>query len=159
MREIAQDLWTVDCNWICITTNAVTDKSGNAIMGRGCALEARKLIPNIDQRLGYHLRSRGNHVHELGTWQQKRIFSFPVKHHWRDLAHVGIIAQSCEELIEWVNGALDSGKTIPVIALPRPGCGAGGLSWQYEVKPVLEKYFYGTYIGDNIIVVSKPGEY
>lgn len=163
MREIQQDLWAVDCDWLCITTNGTVKRDGRAVMGRGCALEATKKLKDIDAVLGWGLGGNGNVVMRLGMIVNEHseyhkfcnIYSFPVKHHWRDKADLDLIAQSCEQLLELYNDNINQGYADPLIAIPRPGCGAGGLSWRHEVRPLLEAYFKDS---NNIIIVSKPGE-
>lgn len=156
MIELQQDLWTVDADWICITTNGYIKKNGDAVMGRGCAYEATQRYPEIASLLGFGLKHNGNIVQHIYTdWIYKRdrvyqdIYAFPVKHNWRDLADLKLIERSCQQLLE-----LYEYRGTPRIAIPRPGCGNGGLSWNV-VKPVCEKYF----TTDRFIIVDKPGIY
>ena len=45
---------------ICITTNGFVKKDGCAVMGRGCAQEAKNRYPNINKLLGIHINTKGN---------------------------------------------------------------------------------------------------
>lgn len=158
MKEAKGNLFRTVCDAICITTNGFYKTNGNAVMGRGCALQASELYPDIKVKLGNLLRTKGNHVHYLGTYDGKEIVSFPVKpitipfidnsqivSHmrgkflkghivpgWACVANINIIQDSAKELVALTNryGWTD-------IVLPRPGCGAGELVWN-NVKPVLE---------------------
>src|SRR5919205_1131805 len=108
MLERRGDLWILEADARCITTNGVTRASddGPAVMGRGAAAEARKRYPGLDIRLGHLLQDHGNHVHMLmqeakvpmgsGAWY---LLSFPTKHHWRDRSDLDLIKRSCGELI------------------------------------------------------------
>jgi len=124
-----------DFNVLCITTNGMITKKDKAVMGAGCAKEARDRWPGIDKHLGSLMKTYGNTVLHLGSIGKTRVFSFPVKHIWDEMADLELIEKSCKELLEVVNNC-DYKKVL----IPRPGCGNGKLSWK-EVKPILEKYF------------------
>ena len=42
MREIFGNLWEAECDLRVITTNPMINAKGQAVMGRGCALEAKQ---------------------------------------------------------------------------------------------------------------------
>ena len=137
MREAVGDLWTFGDHPDArvITTNGVVTSDGRAIMGVGTARQAADRYPGIAQLLGELITTFGNHPARLvlieGTW----IVSFPVKHHWRDPASPALIAASARELVE-----LADQYNWQQIVLPRPGCGAGQLSWPV-VQPIIEPIF------------------
>lgn len=142
MRESKGDLWEC-CAWgLCITTNGFVKPNGRAVMGRGCALEAKQRIHEIDHVLGRSIRALGNHVHPLIEFKGQMIYSFPVKHNWWEEADIELIKRSCHELNKFVY----DGR---VIALPRPGCGNGRLKWE-NVKPIIQSI-----LTDNVVVISK----
>lgn len=116
----------------CITTNGMVDCRGLAIMGKGIALEARLRHPDLPKILGDLLKEKGNHVYFLKVGY----ISFPTKNDWKNHSSLKLIEQSCKELIKLVN---DPWYQITEVALPRPGCGNGGLLWE-DVKPILEEY-------------------
>lgn len=166
---------TIPCpDAICITTNGWVKKNGAAVMGRGCALQAVEKWPDMPFILGRKLRSDGNSVHELlRTPEGPTIVSFPVKPvqtlcgpgktnvvghmrkafevgdavpGWASVAELKIIIQSAHQLIELANE-----KMWQTVVIPRPGCGAGELSWEV-VKEVLEhilddRFYVITYAG------------
>lgn len=153
MREQTGNLWTLPADARCITTNGMTRPSdGKAAMGKGCALEARNRFPGLDTYLGLMLHDYGNHVHQLmqapkqpmgtGTWV---LLSFPTKHHWKDKSDLNLIRQSCAELLE----VADTEPRWETILLPRPGCGAGGLSWP-AVKAVISPL-----LDDRVVIVAR----
>jgi hypothetical protein len=146
MIEVQQDLWTIDADWICITTNGTVKRDGAAVMGRGCALEAKQRFPGIDDLLGQYIQENGNIVQYIARFgNDQLLMAFPVKHHWRENADVKLIERSCSQLVQ-----LYERSYKPRIALPRPGCGNGHLSWDI-VKPICEYYF----TTDDFIVVYK----
>lgn len=147
MFEIKGNLWTLPADAICITTNGTIKKDGTCVMGRGCAKEAKDKFPGIDKVLGDSIKKYGNNVIYLSDIEDrgdnKRIYSFPVKHNWYEKADLELIEQSCIQLVKEIDstiGDFDFGFNIRFIAVPRPGCGNGQLEWK-DVKPICEKYF------------------
>lgn len=146
MRELTGDLWEVEADARAITTNGFVKTNGRAVMGRGVAAQALQRFPDINWTLGRLIAANGNHVGMLGWAGDLRswLLSFPVKHHWRQMADLALIERSARELI-WV---ADECKFNTVV-LPRPGCGNGGLRWE-DVKPVIEPL-----LDDRFVVVER----
>lgn len=143
MKEIKGDLWLQDgFTGIFITTNGYVNKQGKAVMGRGCALEAKQRMPGSDRILGQTIKKYGNHVALFGFYKGKDIFSFPVKHNWWEQADLELIKRSCTEL-------MDRLESWHYVLLPRPGCGNGHLNWE-DVKPIIAPL-----LSDQVYVVSK----
>jgi len=146
---------------ICITTNGFVKKSdGECVMGRGCALTAKKMIPDLPHRLGKYLNQYGNRVFDMGRMSNgMNLVTFPVKpskgianssvtnvvkhmrkrfkHRdivpgWAMVADISIIKRSARQLVE-----LADKRGWKHVVLPRPGAGAGELEWN-DVKPILE---------------------
>lgn len=145
---------------ICITTNGFVKTNGECVMGRGCAKQAANKWPGLATDLGSLIRKNGNIVQEIATIgtasDMIMLLSFPVKpvseicnrdksnvvKHmqkqfkpgqrvpgWACVADPGIIVRSAEQLKERCKSS--------TVILPRPGCGAGSLSWNI-VRPILE---------------------
>lgn len=163
MLEIRGNLWdhlgTADV--ICITTNGFVKRDGNAVMGRGCARQAATRYPQIQTTLGQHNRSQGwREPTFLMADQGTAIWSFPVKPKtlpagstsdlivshmrnklnpaypipgWAAIASVDIICFSAKRLASHANN-FNWSKVI----VPRPGCGAGELSWA-QIGPRLHQ--------------------
>lgn len=143
LNEIkSQDIWSMKCDWLCVTTNGMINSKGRAVMGKGIALDAKKKIPGCDLILAKQLAKYGNHVYEIGKFDKSKIvFSFPTKNDWRKKSDLKLIEQSCKELlVKWNEAAIKDGKKSTVV-LPRPGCSNGGLKYETQVKPILIKYF------------------
>lgn len=140
MKEIIGNLFDQYYGAICITTNGIVKNNGEAVMGAGIALEAKRRIPGIEKKLGRYLLSGNNDVYEIGYIPSTKflcmmtVYSFPVKHHFKYPADLKLIEKSCQQLVK-----IRENKDSPVF-LPKPGCGAGKLKWS-QVKPILEKYF------------------
>lgn len=140
MKETTGDLWQQQADAYVITTNGAVNRHGQAVMGRGVALQAKQRYPGIEYVLAERLRLRGNHVSLMG-----RLVSFPVKAVWNQRADTALIIQSVRELVELTNA-----QGWQTVVLPRPGCGNGGLSWD-EVKAIIEPF-----LDDRFTVVNLP---
>lgn len=143
MIEARGDLWTFEPDrkegrvLRCITTNGAVRPDGAAVMGRGCAAEAKERIPGIEYHLGALLVEHGNRVFRLCSLADgSHLASFPVKRHWKEKADLQLIERSASQLARLAHEA----GYKPVI--PRPGCGNGSLRWE-AVRPVLEQALPG----------------
>jgi len=134
MKEATGNLFEQDVDAICITTNGSIKCDGRCVMGKGTALEAMKRKPQVAINLAQFIKLSGNNVHIIEGDERRVWLSFPVKHNWYDQADINLIERSCQQLVDMVN--LHDWESV---ALPKPGCGAGRLTWN-EVKPILEKY-------------------
>lgn len=143
MKEIKGNIWDYydKGNWIIITTNGTVKSNGEAVMGRGVALEAKIKFPDFSKFLGNHIQRLGNIV---SIKSSDRILTFPVKHNWYEKADMKLIEKSCKGLTTLIGTFLD----IKIVYLVRPGCGNGQLNWK-DVKSVLEKY-----LDDRFVVVN-----
>lgn len=176
MKELQTDLWSLvgKVDVLCITTNGDLRKDGWAVMGKGCAGEANQKWA-VGHLLGRLLREKGNFPHPLGLiypdgsyrlpttptgaidtkilWDVKRetagtlLMSFPTKEHWRDDSNLDLIEHSLILL-----RGIHDGLMPATVALPRPGCQNGNLSWD-EVRPLVDQY-----LNDWFWIISRPGE-
>lgn len=142
MVEINGDIWDyLGRAVIAITTNGHVTGSGEAFFGRGCARQARERFPHLPRRLGDLIRAYGNHVFPLGHG----IVSFPVEESPWDIPDLRLISRSARELRE-----LADHEGWPLLVVPRPGCGGGGLDWQ-EVRPLLSGL-----LDERFLVITLP---
>lgn len=131
MKEAHGNLWEYPADIRIITTNGTVKRNGAAVMGRGCAQEARDRVTGLDRLLGTLLNDVGNHVHALTFG----LMSFPVKHNWWEKADPELIERSAHEAVVMADRFT---STYPfTFVMPRPGCGNGGLTWN-AVKPIIE---------------------
>jgi hypothetical protein len=134
---------------VCITTNGATRRSdGAAVMGRGCALQAKQQWPGLEHTFGALIHKHGNHVQRIIRANRYWIVSFPVKHSWQQPADVRLIERSARELMELADREGWKGA----ILLPRPGCGNGRLLW-VNVRKFLEPI-----VDDRVVIVAQPHE-
>lgn len=156
MKEARGDIFYVDCDAVCITTNGFVKGNGAAVMGRGCAKQLAQMFTNIPFILGDAIKKNGN-VTQVILGGRPAVVSFPVKpvsiicttgdefvSHMRFVpgeiipgfackASIDLICDSAMRLVELTD--LQQWKSV---ALPQPGCGFGELSWG-DVKPYLAK--------------------
>lgn len=146
MKEITGNLWDLPADAKCITTNGFVKADGKAVMGRGCALEAKQRYPQIDWYLGQFIKKYGNVpvCIKSNVPTPPYIFSFPVKHNWWEAADLKLIEESAQELMK----ILDQMPDVKTVLLPRPGCGNGRLKWD-DVKPILAPI-----LDDRVSIVS-----
>lgn len=142
MIEIAGDMWEIEADARCFTTNGTVKNNGECVMGRGNALQAKQRYPKLSKQLGDRIKELGNHVF---WFPEYALYSFPVKHNWWEIADPILIEQSYGELLSGLES--DHQK----ILLPRPGCQNGKLDWEIDVKPILERLGNGR---GRIVIVS-----
>ncbi|MEW6545089.1 MAG: ADP-ribose-binding protein [Nitrospirota bacterium] len=145
MREATVNLW--DCHAqgiiVAVTTNGAVTRAGVAVMGKGCAKEAAARFPALPVRLGLRLRTEGNRLY---WWPDYRLVTFPTKHDWRDrTADLALIQRSASALRDLIDA-----NGWSTVAVPRPGCGAGLLHWEVEVRPILQEMW-----DDRVLVVHR----
>lgn len=155
---VGRDLFSfVDADVIFITTNGLVKDNGEAIMGRGCALQALRLGGTaLAKHFGSQLQQNGNIPIPLGNlvsgkiqvpvdFSKKAIIcSFPTKHNWYNRSDIELIKYSAYFAVMMAN---ETGWQK--LILPRPGCSNGGLEWSF-VKEVLEPI-----LDDRFVVVHK----
>ncbi len=164
MKTSKCDMFFSRADAICITTNGVIKKNGQAVMGRGVARIASSTWYGLSAMLGAHLKLDGNNVVRLTSGKKipylslprKRdplkvpvpydIVSFPVKHRWDEQADVKLIKKSCKQLKKLIER-----HGWERVLLPRPGCGNGQLDWKKDVRPIVKKYFGSD---DRVVVVT-----
>lgn len=148
MREVAGNLWALYSELdhvICITTNGMVKKNGEAVCGRGCAKEATYYIPGFAHMLGSYIKKNGNVPGMLQTGEDNvGVFIFPVKHVWWDKASTKLIKMGLKILATKAKQHPDT-----TFVLPRPGCGNGKLNWETDVKPLCEDM-----LPNNVLVIS-----
>jgi hypothetical protein len=142
MIEITGDIWHYhEAGYpIVITTNGDLNSRGQAIMGRGIALEMKTRYPEFPQELAIHLEHYGNKV---GYFKFYNVFTFPTKHHWFEKSDIELIKISALSLYV-ASGWAGFDKVYMV----RPGCSNGKLLWR-DVKPILDPI-----LNDRFIVVQ-----
>lgn len=160
MQSTQGDIWSVSTpkDVIVIPTNIGWTSSGENVMGRGLALDAKRRWPHLPRFYGEHCREEaslgrevGPLILDMGACAGKRMWCrglilFPVKPlntakpylSWRQDADLQLIERGLPSLagvvsmgIGWLEEAL--------ILVPSLGCGNGNLA-EDAVVPLMEKH-------------------
>lgn len=136
-REASGDLfaWHGQGIPIAVTTSGLVSRRGRAQLGRGCARVCGERFPWFAERLGTLIGEQGLHTVHVG----ERLIAFPVEFSPFDNPDLALITQSARELV-----ALAEREGWREVALPRPGCGTGGLAWKDVsalLAPILDERF------------------
>ena len=144
------DILTADVEVLVNPVNCV------GVMGRGLAKAFKDAYPANYQAYAdacrKHEVSLGRmHVFNMNsTGNPRYIINFPTKGHWRERSAIHHIEAGLLDLVDKVR---DLG--VGSMALPRLGCGLGGLIWA-DVKPLVERIMGS--LGMVEIVVYEPLE-
>lgn len=65
------------------------------------------------------------------------IICIPTKNHWKDSSDLNWIILALQDLRDYITINYAPSCSI---AIPKIGCGLGGLNWETQVKPEIEKY-------------------
>ena len=106
-------------------------------MGKGIALEYKTLYPDMYKKYRKFCLNGQLRIGQLYLWSNgiNHVLNFPTKNHWKQDSSVHILEQG---LINFVNTYKKRG--VKSIAFPQLGCQNGGLNWDNQVKPLMEKY-------------------
>lgn len=144
MREEAGDLFTYPADAIVIPTNTTVRRDGRAVMGAGVAKQAAERWPWLALSLGNRLRRdspRRAAMTYFEVGETLSVVCLPTKRDWRDPADLDLIRieagrlVACADLCRW--------RTV---ALPRLGCGLGGLDWETDVRLILSPILDGRFV-------------
>jgi len=109
------------------------------VMGKGIALQFKKLFPNNYKEYKYQCDKGQFDIGQLIvtedqniTTGKKIIINFPTKTHWRKPSEYDFIVKGLDALISVIKE-----YNIKSIAIPPLGSGNGGLKWS-KVKTILE---------------------
>jgi O-acetyl-ADP-ribose deacetylase (regulator of RNase III) len=125
------DLFNSECQTLVNTVNCV------GIMGKGIALAFKNKYPKMF--LSYKsICNKGllkPGTLQLYTKYDKFILNFPTKLDWKNPSKIEYIEEGLKKFVETYKD-----KNITSIAFPLLGCNNGGLTWEKQVKPLMERY-------------------
>ena len=107
------------------------------VMGKGIALEFKKLYPDMFREYQKLCEAGQLAVGKLWLYKSanKWVLNFPTKEHWRNPSR-----------LEYIEAGLEAFKRsyarwgIHSIAFPALGCGHGRLDFETQVQPVMHRY-------------------
>ena len=109
------------------------------VMGKGIALQFKNAFPANFKAYSEAVKSGSFQLGKVlmvpvnPTGKVRYIVNFPTKGHWRYPSKIAWIESGLQDLKIQIKE-----KGIKSIALPRLGCGNGGLDWT-QVRPIIEK--------------------
>ncbi len=108
------------------------------IMGKGLALSYKKKYPEMfndykDKCKNNEIKIGKPHIYKINS--EFQILNFPTKIHYRNKSHINYIESSLKFIVENYKSL-----NITSLAIPRIGCGLGGLDWENEVYPLILSY-------------------
>lgn len=107
------------------------------VMGKGIALQFKKLYPDMFTHYQKFCENGSLTVGKLYIYKtsSKWILNFPTKKSWRNKSKIEYIEAGLKKFVETYRE-----RGIESISFPQLGAGNGGLDWDKEVKPLMEKY-------------------
>lgn len=133
---------------VCVTTNGIVKRDGNAVMGAGIAKQANDMF-HVSKKLGDYINKYGNRPFNLGAVKRGGevfyLFTYPTKYNFKDDSDINLIVKSAEYLMEMA----DKFK-VNNIFLPPPGCGLGNLNYEVTVKPWISNI-----LDDRFVIVFR----
>lgn len=107
------------------------------VMGKGIALQFKKLYPDMFKKYQEFCDNGALTIGKLYLYKtpNKWILNFPTKKNWRNKSKIEYIEAGLKKFVETYKE-----KGIESISFPQLGTGNGGLDWDKEVRPLMEKY-------------------
>ena len=127
------DIFQSGCEVICNPVNCV------GAMGKGLALQFKQKFPEMYieyrrdcmKQTGSYRRYKPGCCNIYTTKNGQVIANIATKNHWKDKAQLEWVQAGIRELHE-----IMTALNYKSVAIPRLGCGLGGLNWN-KVKPVI----------------------
>lgn len=106
-------------------------------MGKGIAREFKLCYPAMFENYRDLCQRGAFEVGQLHLYRtpHKWVLNFPTKQHWRSHTQIEDIESGLQT---FVRSYAEQGITS--VSFPRLGCGAGGLDWDNEVRPLMDAY-------------------
>lgn len=106
-------------------------------MGKGIALQFKKLYPEMFNEYRKYCETGELTVGKLWLYKSetKWILNFPTKKNWRNKSKLEYIESGLKKFV-----ATYQAHGIESISFPQLGTGNGGLDWEKEVRPLMERY-------------------
>lgn len=145
MREVEGDLIEYPADAIVIPVNWTAKRNGDAVMGAGVAKQAAVRWPWLPVRLGACIGYAGGVSVRAFPTDGLWVVAFPTKRDWRIASDMALIEGLLPSLLR-----LTEHYGWRTVALPRLGCGLGGLDWERQVRPALAPIF-----DDRFVVVNR----
>jgi O-acetyl-ADP-ribose deacetylase (regulator of RNase III) len=127
---VESDIFSSPAQTLVNTVNTV------GVMGKGIAKTFKSIYPEMYEEYRQRCESGELSIGSLFLFRtaHKWVLNFPTKRHWRQASRLADIAAGLDTFCQTY---ADEGITS--IAFPQLGCGNGGLDWERQVRPVMER--------------------
>ena len=128
---VVGDLFTSPAKVLVNTVNTV------GVMGKGIAYDFKRIYPEMFEQYQYYCESGMLDIGKLWLYKtpHKWILNFPTKKHWRNKSKVEYLEAGLKDFVD-----IHDSEGIESVSFPMLGCGNGGLNWDSQVRPLMEKY-------------------
>lgn len=119
-------------------------------MGAGIAVYFRYQYPEMFEKYKKYCKDGIFKVGMLQIYKKTKydwVINFPTKRHWKDPSKIEYIEMGLQKFVETYKE-----KGIRSVTFPQMGCGNGGLDWEKEVLPLMEKYLNSVDIPIEIVL-------
>lgn len=146
IRYVEQNIFESPAQVIVNTVNTV------GVMGKGIAKDFKKYYPEMFKEYQRYCEIGALEVGKLWLYKtpNKWVLNFPTKKHWRNPSRLDYIESGLKKFVDTYKE-----KGIKSISFPQLGVGNGGLNWERQVKPLMEKYLEDLPIDIFIHLYSK----
>lgn len=133
INYVNDDLFESQASVLVNTVNTV------GVMGKGIAKVFKRQYPKMFEEYQRKCANGSLDIGKLWLYETspKWILNFPTKKHWRNKSKVEYIEAGLKEFVD-----IHASKGIESISFPMLGCGNGGLDWDSQVKPLMEKHLH-----------------
>lgn len=108
------------------------------VMGAGLALEFKRMFPEVFKEYKIMCDLGFFDIGELLVYRTdigKIIVNFPTKRHWNRPSEIEYIEKGLRRFVE-----MSYSWNFESVSFPMLGCGNGGLDFEAQVKPLMEKF-------------------
>ncbi len=128
---VEQDIFQSPAQVIVNTVNIV------GVMGKGIAKRYKEIYPDMYKQYRRFCEQKLLDIGKLWLYKTdtKWVLNFPTKKHWRNPSKLEYIELGLQKFVSTYEE-----RGITSISFPQLGSGNGGLDWEKEVKPLMEKY-------------------
>ena len=121
------DIFSSECEYLVNPVNTM------GVMGKGLALQFKEKFPENFNKYKKYCNSGDLTVGKLLIISEnnKKIINFPTKIHWKDNSKMKFIEDGLEKLKFAIKK-----HNIKSIAMPKIGCGLGGLDWNNVFREI-----------------------
>jgi len=125
------------------------------VMGKRLAKEFKRIYPDMFKTYQKFCEDGSLNIGKLQVYKtsNKWILNFPTKANWRHPSKLDYIEMGLKKFVDNYERL-----GIKSISFPMLGCGNGGLSWEEEVRPLMEKYLTKLSI-DVYVHIAKKDAY